>query len=142
MRNLLLQEEANKVLAETIPIIDPNTISIWFWIAIVEFITIAFLILKLRKRNESLKFGDLSKDKIKNAKKGDVDMNNLMNSINGSKVLYKELSRSCHPDRFINSDKQKISQEIFQEITKNRRNFKKLEELKEKAKLELNLKFK
>jgi uncharacterized protein YozE (UPF0346 family) len=143
MKNILLQVKADSVVvAETISNTDSTTFSIWFWVAIIEFVIIVFLVLKLKKKGKDLKFGDLSKDKMRDAKKADVDMDNLMNSINGSKDLYKELSRTCHPDRFINSDKQKLAEEIFQDISKHKRDFKKLTELKERAITELNINFK
>ena len=68
-------------------------------------------------------------------------MNNLMDSIHNSRNLYKELSKKCHPDRFINDPKQKIAEEIFQEISENERNFEKLSLLKQRAINELNLTF-
>jgi len=142
MKNILLQAKQDSVVNETIANTDSTTFSIWFWIALIEFNFILFLLFELNKKGNDLKFGDLSKDKIRTAKKSAVDMDNLMNSINGSKELYKELSRSCHPDRFINSDKQKVAEEIFQEISKNKRDFKKLTELKERAITELNINFK
>ncbi|WP_415370917.1 hypothetical protein [Patiriisocius sp. Uisw_047] len=142
MKNILLQVKADSVVTETISNTDATTFSIWFWVAIIEFFIIVFLFLKLKKKGNDLKFGDLSKDKMRNAKKSDVDMDNLMNSINGSKDLYKELSRTCHPDRFINADKQKLAEEIFQDISKHKRDFKKLTELKERAITELNINFK
>ena len=46
-------------------------------------------------------------------------MNNLMDSIHNSRNLYKELSKKCHPDRFINDPKQKIAEEIFQDYINN-----------------------
>jgi len=142
MKNILLQVKTDSVVAETISNTDSTSFSIWLWIALFEFVIIAFLLFKLKKKGSDLKFGDLSKEKIRNAKKSEVDMNNLMNSINGSKDLYKELSRTCHPDRFINSDKQKIAEQIFQDISKYKRDFKKLTELKERAITELNINFK
>ena len=69
-------------------------------------------------------------------------MVNLMNSINGSKDLYKQLSRICHPNRYINSDKRQVTEEIFQEISKNKRDYKKLSELKQRAITELNINLK
>lgn len=68
-------------------------------------------------------------------------MGNLMNSINNSSELYKELSRKCHPDRFVNSPDQKLAEEIFQEIARHKRNHEKLIALKERAIAELNIKF-
>jgi hypothetical protein len=106
MNFFLLQVKTNNVIAETASAVDSASFPIWFWIALIEFAIIVFLVFRLRKKREKLTFGDLSKDRIRNAKKSDVDMENLMNSINGSKELYKQLSRTCHPDRFINNSKQ------------------------------------
>jgi len=142
MKNILLQVKTDSVVVETVSNTDSTTFSIWLWVALIEFAFIMFLLFKLKKKGNDLKFGDLSKDKMRNAKKSDVDMDNLMNSINGSKDLYKKLSRTCHPDRFINSDKQKLAEEIFQDISKHKRDFKKLTELKERAIAELNINFK
>ncbi|WP_452230062.1 hypothetical protein [Lacinutrix sp. MEBiC02404] len=142
MINIISQIKTASTVTEIIPEADSTSFSIWFWIAILEFIIIAFLFFRLNKKDNKLKFGDLTKDKMRNAKESNVDMDNLMNSINGAKDLYKELSRTCHPDRFINSDKQKLSEEIFQEISKSRRDFKKLTELKERAINELMINFK
>lgn len=119
-----------------------NSISIWFWIALIELTIILFLIIKLRKKKSNLDFSDLTKDNIKSAKSTNIDMTNLMNSINGSKDLYKKLSRLCHPDRFVNSDKHQLAEKIFQEISKNKRDFNKLSELKQRAISELKINFK
>jgi hypothetical protein len=140
MTTTLLQVQPDSVVIETIA--NNGTTSIWFWVALVEFALIVLLLFRVKKKVADLKFGDLSKDNLRTAKKTDVDMNDVMNNINSSKGLYKKLSRTCHPDRFINSDKQKIAEEIFQEISRNKRNFKKLTELKERATAELNINFK
>jgi hypothetical protein len=50
---------------------------------------------------------------LKNSKNNKIDMNNLMDSMHKSRNLYKELSKKCHPVRFINNPKQKIAEEIF-----------------------------
>jgi hypothetical protein len=139
MKNILLQVKTDIVVAETISNTDSATLSMWLWVALIEFTFIIFLLFRLNKKGKDLKFGDLPKGKMKDVKKYEVDMDNLMNSINGSKDLYKELSRTCHPDRFINSDKQKLAEEIFQEISNHKRDFKKLTELKERAIAELNI---
>ncbi|MBK6902420.1 MAG: hypothetical protein IPH04_06325 [Saprospirales bacterium] len=76
----------------------------------------------------------MSKNKIKNIGSTNIDMNNLMNSIHGSRELYKELSKACHPDKFINTDKHKIAEEIFQNISMDKRNYEKLLAHKERAK--------
>ncbi|EIJ38117.1 hypothetical protein JoomaDRAFT_1097 [Galbibacter orientalis DSM 19592] len=141
MKNISLFIQTNKeveVLANT----DIDILPFWMWIAIGELIIIIALFLKLKTKKKQLAFGGLTKNKVRKAKEVDVDMGDLMNSINNSKNLYKELSRSCHPDRFINSNKQKKAEEIFQEISENKRNFKKLMELKQEAITELNIKIK
>ena len=115
--------------------------SIWFWISIIEFATILVLIIKLLKKNKNVFFNDIPHDKLKKAKKKKIDMNNLINSINNSGILYKELSKKCHPDQFINSEKHMIAQEIFKEISKNKRNYDELNRLKERAIKELNINF-
>lgn len=119
-----------------------ENISFWFWITLIELVIILYLFFKLNKKKGNLVFADLSKDKVKAAKSTNIDMDNLMNSINRSKGLYKELSKKCHPDRFINSNKQSLAEDIFQNISKHKRDFEKLSELKERAKIELEIKFK
>ena len=119
-----------------------TVLSYWFWVALLEFVIIILFIYKTRKKNKILDFSDVSKDKVKSAKTVDVDMANLMNSISGAKPLYKSLSRLCHPDRFINTDKQTIAENIFQQISNNKRNYKMLIELKERAIKELEIKIK
>lgn len=39
----------------------------------------------------------------------------------------------CHPDKFVNTSKEKIAEEIFQEISKNKRNYEELVMLKDSA---------
>jgi hypothetical protein len=108
----------------------------WFWISFVELIIVILLIISRRNRSS-----DLNEDKIKSMKNAKVDMAGLMNSINSSKELYKELSKKCHPDRFVNTDKQEIADLIFQEITQSKRDFGALEKLKIRAEKELGIKF-
>jgi hypothetical protein len=115
--------------------------SIWFWITIIEFLVIIFLVYKLFSNKKVSNFTELEVNQLKKSKGTKINMDNLMDSIHNSKGLYKELSRKCHPDRFINDPKQKIAEEIFQEISKNERNFEKLTELKLRAINELNITF-
>jgi hypothetical protein len=98
----------------------------WFYIALFEFIVIlAFIFFRLKRHKAKREI-----DKFKNV---DIDMDNLMQSIHLSKDLYKELSRSCHPDRFINTEKFEIAQGLFQEISLNEKNYKELVRLKDEA---------
>lgn len=116
-----------------------NFRDIWLWISIFELLIIVYLFYKLKFKKHRLDFSDLSKEKLQTAKATSIDMDNLMNSINGAGELYKELSRKCHPDRFVNSNKQSLAEEIFQEISRNKRNFKALQDLKNRAINELEI---
>ena len=105
----------------------PN--EIWLYTATVEFLLICLLamyILVIRKKAKLSKF---EKD-IRKAKSAEVNMNDLMLSINKSKELYKELSLKCHPDKHINNELHGEIEDLFQEITKNKRNFQELIRLK------------
>lgn len=113
----------------------------WFWISVAELVIITILIYKLKSKSKKYNFSDLETENIRKSKKSDIDMDNLMNSIHNSRPLYKELCKKCHPDKFINDSKQEIAEEIFQEITKNERNFQKLELLKVRAINELKINF-
>lgn len=141
MTQILLQIKSDSLAVATASSSNGLLSSTWFWIAIVELLIIIFLLVRLKKKKTELAFSDLPKDKMKNAKSSSIDMDNLMNSINGSRDLYKELSKACHPDKFVNTEKQKIAEDIFQEISKDKRNFEKLLAHKERAKNELNINF-
>jgi hypothetical protein len=104
-----------------------------------ELVIILYLIIKARQVKQDLKFSGISRDKLKTMKRSNIDMNNLMHSINNSKELYKQLSKACHPDRFINTEFEQKANDIFQEISKNKRDFNALSKLKERAKKELNI---
>lgn len=114
----------------------------WIWLSILGFIIIIGLyILYAKRRKSDLKFSDINKDEIKKNRSNNVDMDNLMKSINSSGSLYKELSRTCHPDRFINTDKHEIALELFQLISNDKRDFDKLSEYKKRAISDLGVNF-
>ena len=135
--NILLN--TSKKIITNDKVIDSH--SLWFWFSIIELLLIIYLIYKLKSKSKKVELTDLDTNKIINSKNNKIDMNNLMNSIHNSRTLYKELSKKCHPDRFINDPKQKNAEEIFQGITKNERNFEKLNSLKLRAENELNINF-
>ena len=117
--------------------LDGNT-NYWILIASIEFLVILLLLLNKKKKTD---FSDLNKSDFKKMKSQDIDMENLMNSITNSNELYKELSKKCHPDRFVNTELQFIAEKIFQEITENKRDYNSLLKLKERAIKELNINF-
>lgn len=121
--------------------LNQNNTSIWFWAAILELIIIIFITLKLFNSRRNLADQTPTKNKLKEARNAEVDMDNLMNSINQSKELYKQLSRKCHPDLFVNDDNLKNKADIlFQKISESKRDYKRLNELKIQAINELNIK--
>jgi hypothetical protein len=127
---------AGKILEKQLS--DNYTINWWMWIAIFEFCIIIIFI--LRKR---IKPKETGKRHFKNESlKQEIDFNNIINSSFNSIMLYDELKVKCHPDRFPNDpEKNAIAELIFQEITKNRNNAKRLIELKEEAINKLNINF-
>ena len=112
---------------------------IWPLIAITELVIICYLLYGKYYVNSKKHVKTKGELDIEDYKKSKIDMNGLMNSINKSKSLYKKLSRVCHPDRFINSNKRALAEELFKEITRNKRDYEKLEELKERASQELGI---
>lgn len=115
-----------------------NKFDIWLLVSIVEFVIIIFIIL-FQKKKQTLTSQQQLKNEIIKEK---IDFGNIINSSFHVKALYDELKVKCHPDRFsINDEENIIALELFQEISKNRTNYKKLIELKELAKNKLNLKF-
>ena len=110
----------------------------WMWLAIAEFGIIAFLIIR-----EQLKPKDTAKQRFKNESlKQEIDFGNIINSSFNSIQLYDELKVKCHPDRFpTDKEKNSIAENIFQEISKNKNNVKRLLELKEEAIQKLNINF-
>ena len=112
----------------------------WFVIAIIEVVIILFLLFKLSRAKKNALLGDKFSE-LKNAKSSNVNMSDLMNDINGSRDLYKQLSKKCHPDRFQNTGLKEKADALFQEISSNKRNFSKLTELQKRAENELNINF-
>jgi hypothetical protein len=129
---------ANKTMTKSIAAETNQQINWWLWIAIIEFVFILFLVLKQFKKSR-----DTTKQKFKEESlEQEIDFNNIINSSFHSKEIYDELKVKCHPDRFPN-DKEKniIAENIFQEITENQNNVKRLMELKEDAIQKLNINF-
>ena len=115
--------------------------SLWFWFSIIELLLIVYLIYRLKSKKVVSELTDLEMQNIQNSKNNTIDMNSLMNNIHNARGLYKELSRKCHPDRFIGDPKHQIAEVIFQEISDNERNYERLNQLKTRAINELNINF-
>lgn len=94
----------------------------WFYVSILLFLYILFL--KYIKKSEA------KSSKLKEVQNKDINMDDLMTNINGSRDLYKDMSRKYHPDRFIGDVNHSKVEELFKEISKNKRNVQKLNEIK------------
>ena len=113
--------------------------SIWKYVSLVQFGIIAYLAYKLHRNKPQTQFDDDIRETVKEAASKELDMENVVNSINKAKPLFKKLSKKCHPDKFENSDKHESALEIYQKITKNKRNYSKLLELRKLAEEELEI---
>ncbi|GAA4017410.1 hypothetical protein GCM10022408_33720 [Hymenobacter fastidiosus] len=139
MNDALIQDSI-KVVGQAVTKTTENVhqINWWMWLVIAELGVIAYLILK-----EKLKSKDTAKQRFKNESlKQDIDFGNIINSSFNSIQLYDKLKVKCHPDRFpTDMEKNSIAENIFQEISKNKNNVKRLLELKEEAIQKLNINF-
>ena len=111
---------------------------VWFYIARVEFVIIFFLLLFAFRRGTTR----VEKQKLRESIKSDVDFQNIINSSFHATEIYNELKVKCHPDRFIGDvEKNATANRIFQEVTKNKMNYKRLQELKKEAEESLGINF-
>lgn len=139
MNDPLIQDTlkvANQVITKSSEA--PNNTNWWMWIAVAEFGVIAILILR-----EKIRPKDTSKQRFKEESlRQSIDFGNIINSSFNSIQLYDELKVKCHPDRFpLDKEKNLMAENLFQEISKNKNNVKRLLELKEEAKQKLNINF-
>jgi hypothetical protein len=139
MTDTLLVIESLHIAADTFngnDITPIDSINYWMWIAFAQFILIVVLLfdkINSGKASEKRKFKAESLEK-------DVDFDNILKSSFHARQLYDELKVKCHPDRFpTNPEQNALADSLFKEISKNKLNLKKLEELKEKAITELNI---
>ena len=114
-----------------------STVNTWFYIAITEFVAIIVVGgLYLKEKHKHSKKSEL-KQKFGNK---EIDFRNVMMSSFHAKEIYDDLKKKCHPDRFVGDEqKTEIADKLFQEITKNKNNYKRLEELKQQAIEKLNI---
>jgi hypothetical protein len=124
---------------KTKPNIKPNdAYSWWMWLSLVQFIVILYLLFKGKPVKKLTEKEQLKKQVLDQK----VDFDNLINSSFSSKEIYNQLKLKCHPDKFVmDSEKNKIALDIFQEISKNKTNTLRLNELKKEAEEKLNIKF-
>ena len=139
MNDILIHDSLNaveKVMSSSVDKGDP--INIWMLVAIGQFAIIIGLILVIRLKNKP-NAKKMIKDEILTK---DVDFNNIIKSSFYSTELYDILKVKCHPDKFATDPvKNAIADKLYQNITKNKTNLKRLEELKIEAQQKLNIDF-
>jgi len=132
------------ILLQNIPVNNKTNLLIGYDVLLytvcTQFVLIIILLIIIVKKKRSAIYSEVMQ-KVKSSKSVNVDMDNVMNSILLSKDLFKQLSSKCHPDRFLDAELNAKANEIYQEITKNKRNYNKLLELKEIAINELKINF-
>lgn len=109
--------------------------NVWFFISLLEFVFIVFLLvgkLRMMQKKREQKREILSKDNI--------DYDNIIKSSFNSQSLYDSLKKKCHPDRFLEKEKNAIATEIFARIVENKYNYQALQEIKDDAETKLNIK--
>lgn len=112
-----------------------TTENIWLWIALAELAVIVALVVLVSRKTKKQ---NLLEQKFKaDALQQEIDMNDVMGNIFQAKQLYDQLKRSCHPDRFTDRELRLKADALFQQITENKRNYSRLQELKAQAEKEL-----
>jgi hypothetical protein len=140
MNDTILQDSV-AIVATTLEKISQteSSVNIWLWLSVIEFFIILFILIKIKNKKQKDIFKELKKESLIQ----EVDFDNIIISSFNSTALYNELKVKCHPDKFAtDEEKTIIAENIFQEISKNKTNMKKLLELKEEAKMKLNVNFK
>lgn len=112
--------------------------SYWIWIALGELVIILFLLIKRKSHTSNRQAKQAFKSK---ALSEEIDFSNVINSSFHANELYDMLKKKCHPDRFTDMKEQEVANQLFQQITQHKRNYKKLRELQQEAIKKLNLNF-
>lgn len=122
-----------QISMENLPNMD--SINWWFWISIAEFILLLILCIRcLNRRQINKEQKDEWRKFRKESLKDNVDFDNIINSSFHAAELYDRLKVICHPDRFpLDKDKNRIAENLFQEIEKNKNNISRLKELQQEA---------
>ena len=135
---LQIQDSVNAVKYSMETMLPQSDSNLWMWISIFEAICIIVLLLILLGSQN--KYTEIQRQFKANAQKEDVDFNNIIVSSFHAGDLYNQLKKVCHPDRFSsNPELMYKADNLFQQITQNKHDLKKLQELKAEAMKELHI---
>ena len=133
---LQIQDSVNAVKYSMETMLPQSDSNLWMWISIFEAICIIVLLLILLGSQNT----EIQRQFKANAQKEDVDFNNIIVSSFHAGDLYNQLKKVCHPDRFSsNPELMSKADNLFQQITQNKHDLKKLQELKAEAMKELHI---
>ena len=133
----MMLNDSIQMTAKCIQDVSQQSCSLDWWMiaAIIELIIIVVLLFARRGNVDNKK--SIKRRVMKDAP---VNFDNIIASSFGSKALYDELIRACHPDRF-EPDKQKvaIANEITRRLGKYKFDLEKLKEIRKEAINDLNI---
>ena len=124
---LQIQDSVNAVKYSMETMLPQSDSNLWMWISIFEAICIIVLLLILLGSQN--KYTEIQRQFKANAQKEDVDFNNIIVSSFHAGDLYNQLN----PELMSKADN------LFQQITQNKHDLKKLQELKAEAMKELHI---
>ena len=108
---------------------------LWFISTILIIAILFYLLLRKRKKD---KIDLTEKDRIvSEILESKIDFQNIFKSSFEATSLYNQLKVLYHPDKFITAEKKEVATKLFQEITSNKYDYKKLIEIKQIAENEL-----
>jgi len=76
---------------------------------------------------------------LKEVRKNEINFQDIFSDFQKSKEIYKELIRKCHPDRFVDSDLNKIATDLSLRIAEHKSSYSELCHLREEACEKLNI---
>lgn len=137
---LQIQDSVNAVKYSMETMLPQSDSNLWMWISIFEVICIIGLLSILFLLGPRNKHTEIQRQFKANAQKENVDFNNIIVSSFHAGDLYNQLKKVCHPDRFSsNPELMSKADNLFQQITQNKHDLKKLQELKAEAMKELHI---
>ena len=131
---ILLAAQTGVKVKNTIPAAQPVASHTWIYIILAVVVVLAKIYRIKHSQNE------LTRKKVLN--EGNINFNATIQSAFHSSEIYDQLKVKCHPDRFVDDpEKMKMADALFQQISINKNNYKRLLELKAEAEQKLNVKF-
>ncbi len=126
-----------KLLLETISNLKIN---LWFFVSIIEIVIFLYFYIKLKQSRRPT--DTLVINKQEDATIPESNLGDLFKSIGKSEALYNKLKKKIHEDRFPNDlEKKRIAAELSMELNQFQNDYRKLEEIQQKAIDRLGLTF-